>query len=300
MHAPGRLVAVCSGATSCRRSAEPRPETALEGQRPRCCRALAECRRRDSNPRHADYDSGLIWLNDREFEAGWTRRWTQPRLRPHAIPRVSARREQSSGYSMSKPIRSSRRARRRGAPLRTTLATSGSTGRAPGPMSSSPNASRAAVVLCASARIGVDGEGGVVLSPRGGFVVGQGLARHVVVAGASDGVAAGFPREEQRVEGHRWRALGSGWGGRERRCRAHRCRYLPAPTQARARSPRRRRRCAQASAPAPDPRYRHPRSARAADPWLHGPPRAISHLPTPGETPTTSRTATDDHGLVLL
>jgi hypothetical protein len=38
-------------------------------------------------------------------------------------------------------------------------------------------------------------------------------------------------------------------------------------------------------------------------PPIHGfkaPPRAISHLPTPGETPTTSRTATDDHGLVLL
>ena len=50
--------------------------------------ALAQCRRRDSNPRHADYDSGQIWLGHREFRAGWTRRWTQPHVRRHGIPRV--------------------------------------------------------------------------------------------------------------------------------------------------------------------------------------------------------------------
>jgi hypothetical protein len=57
--------------------------------RPRHAAASRRCRRRDSNPRHADYDSGPIWLNHRGFRAGWTRRWTQPRVRPHAIPRVS-------------------------------------------------------------------------------------------------------------------------------------------------------------------------------------------------------------------
>ena len=52
-------------------------------------------------PTHADYDSSLNWLSHREFEARWTRRWTQPQLRPHAIPRGSERREQGSGCSIS-------------------------------------------------------------------------------------------------------------------------------------------------------------------------------------------------------
>ena len=53
----------------------------------RICR-LWSCRRRDSNPRHADYDSQLIWLDHREFPARWTRRWTQAHSRAHSIPRV--------------------------------------------------------------------------------------------------------------------------------------------------------------------------------------------------------------------
>jgi hypothetical protein len=39
-------------------------------------------------PRHADYDSGQIRRNHREFRADWTRRWTQPHLQLHGIPRV--------------------------------------------------------------------------------------------------------------------------------------------------------------------------------------------------------------------
>ena len=58
--------------------------------RARCSEALARCRRRDSNPRHADYDYSLIWLNHRKFGAGWTRGWTQPRRRARGIPRVLA------------------------------------------------------------------------------------------------------------------------------------------------------------------------------------------------------------------
>jgi hypothetical protein len=50
---------------------------------------LSQCRRRDSNPRHADYDSRLIWLNHREFRARWTRRWTQAHTRMHPIPCVA-------------------------------------------------------------------------------------------------------------------------------------------------------------------------------------------------------------------
>ena len=65
-------------------------KTALERQRPRCRGALAQCRRRDSNPRHADYDSRPLWLSHRGFEAGWTSRWTQPHLRPRRVLRVRA------------------------------------------------------------------------------------------------------------------------------------------------------------------------------------------------------------------
>ena len=38
----------------------PRLQTALQSQKPRCCGASTECRRRDSNPRHADYDSAAL------------------------------------------------------------------------------------------------------------------------------------------------------------------------------------------------------------------------------------------------
>jgi hypothetical protein len=60
----------------------------LRKPKPRCCGALTKCRRRDSNPGRADYDSRLIWLNHREFRARWTRRWTQAHSRAHSIPRV--------------------------------------------------------------------------------------------------------------------------------------------------------------------------------------------------------------------
>jgi hypothetical protein len=39
-------------------------------------------------PRSADYDSRPIWLSHREYEAGWTRRWTRPHTRWHAVMRV--------------------------------------------------------------------------------------------------------------------------------------------------------------------------------------------------------------------
>ena len=59
----------------------------------------AGCRRRDSNPRPSDYDSSLIWLSHRAVWAGWTRRWTQPQLPPHAIPRVLGRQPPGSTES---------------------------------------------------------------------------------------------------------------------------------------------------------------------------------------------------------
>ena len=65
---------------STKRPWEAKPRT------PSCC--SAGCRRRDSNPRHADYVSRLIWLSHRKFEDGWTRRWTQAHSRTHTIPRV--------------------------------------------------------------------------------------------------------------------------------------------------------------------------------------------------------------------
>jgi hypothetical protein len=64
LQASERFAAV---ATTCLSSAVSSSETALESQRPRCRGALAECRRRDSNPRHADHDSRLIWLDHREI-----------------------------------------------------------------------------------------------------------------------------------------------------------------------------------------------------------------------------------------
>ena len=51
-------------------------------------RGLRRCRRRDSNPRHADYDSRLDRLSHRESVPCWTRRWTRLRLGLHAF-RVS-------------------------------------------------------------------------------------------------------------------------------------------------------------------------------------------------------------------
>jgi hypothetical protein len=44
------------------------------------------CRRRDSNPRHADYDSGPLRRGHRECRPGWTRRWTHPQVRLHPSP----------------------------------------------------------------------------------------------------------------------------------------------------------------------------------------------------------------------
>jgi hypothetical protein len=41
----------------------------------------ASCQRRDSNPRHADYDSGRLWRGHRESGVYWTRRWSQPHPR---------------------------------------------------------------------------------------------------------------------------------------------------------------------------------------------------------------------------
>jgi hypothetical protein len=64
-------------------------QMAPESQGPRGCGALTKCRRRDSNPRHADYDSRPIWLGHREFGAGWTHGWTQPRAGMDPIPRVA-------------------------------------------------------------------------------------------------------------------------------------------------------------------------------------------------------------------
>jgi hypothetical protein len=88
VHVSGRFVAV---ATRGPRFAQSRLRTALDSQRPRCCRALTKCRRRDSNPRHADSDSRLIWLSHREFRAGWTRRWTQRHRQAYSIPRLRTR-----------------------------------------------------------------------------------------------------------------------------------------------------------------------------------------------------------------
>jgi hypothetical protein len=42
------------------------------------CAGPSRCRRTDSSPRHADDDSCLIWLSHRKFEAGWTRRLSEP------------------------------------------------------------------------------------------------------------------------------------------------------------------------------------------------------------------------------
>jgi hypothetical protein len=71
---------------------------------------LSPCRRRDSNPRHADYDSRPFWLSHRGFEAGWTSRWTQPHLRPRRVLRVRAlqpRPQTARGSARAGPIRAS-------------------------------------------------------------------------------------------------------------------------------------------------------------------------------------------------
>ena len=57
MHASGRFVGVRSGRYKLPVFRRIEARTALESQRPRWCGALTRCRRRDSNPRHADYDS---------------------------------------------------------------------------------------------------------------------------------------------------------------------------------------------------------------------------------------------------
>ena len=40
-------------------------------------RRRPRCRRRDSNPRHADYDSQAVWLCRAAWRGPWTRNWTQ-------------------------------------------------------------------------------------------------------------------------------------------------------------------------------------------------------------------------------
>ena len=85
-------------------------KTALERQRPRCRGALAQCRRRDSNARRADYDSRPSWLSHRGFEAGWTSRWTQPHLRPRRVlrcPGSPTSPQTAQGSARAGPIRAS-------------------------------------------------------------------------------------------------------------------------------------------------------------------------------------------------
>jgi hypothetical protein len=55
-----------------------------------------QCRRRDSNPRHADHDSGRVWLGHRGFRVDWTRGWTQlcPRATATSLLRTSPCRRQ--------------------------------------------------------------------------------------------------------------------------------------------------------------------------------------------------------------
>jgi hypothetical protein len=48
------------------------------------------CRRRDSNSRHADYDSASLWLSHRKTRPRWTRSWTQSRSRA-TLPAVRRR-----------------------------------------------------------------------------------------------------------------------------------------------------------------------------------------------------------------
>jgi hypothetical protein len=50
------------------------------------CRAFSDAGGGTRTPTRGD--SGWIWLSHREFRADWTRRWTQPHLQPHGIPRV--------------------------------------------------------------------------------------------------------------------------------------------------------------------------------------------------------------------
>jgi hypothetical protein len=81
------------------RSSKGPQKTALESQRPRRSETFVQCRRRDSNPRHAPHDSHLIWLNHREFWAAWTHGWTHPRIRMRPIPRVAVLEVPSCDYA---------------------------------------------------------------------------------------------------------------------------------------------------------------------------------------------------------
>src|SRR5438067_11398132 len=62
---PTSLDAAVAGFFSGLLAARYTTSTDVTRRKPRLSRAFAECRRRDSNPRHADYDwrpGGLIWL----------------------------------------------------------------------------------------------------------------------------------------------------------------------------------------------------------------------------------------------
>jgi hypothetical protein len=61
------------------------------------------CRRRDSNPRHADCDSAQLWLSHRGFGRDWTRRW------PHARPRGARHSARSPALARSCPGRRAHR-----------------------------------------------------------------------------------------------------------------------------------------------------------------------------------------------
>jgi hypothetical protein len=69
-----RFVAVAGGFS---RSACRTAKMALPSRNPAETGFRGQCRRRDSNPRHADYDPARLWLSHREFRACWTRGWTR-------------------------------------------------------------------------------------------------------------------------------------------------------------------------------------------------------------------------------
>ena len=73
----GAAITMASRGSTWKSAYEP-AEMALQSRKLRDARFRGQCRRRDSNPRHADYDSARLWLSDRRFRADWTRCWTQP------------------------------------------------------------------------------------------------------------------------------------------------------------------------------------------------------------------------------
>ena len=61
-----------------------------------------ECRRRDSNPRHADYDSAALWLY-RAKDLGWgTQKGTQPRSCAHVAAMSAVKRAASRQLSVAR------------------------------------------------------------------------------------------------------------------------------------------------------------------------------------------------------